>query len=562
MQIEDFGGRLPRRSKRLLPTNYAQEATNTKLLSGELRGLRALSVAHQFSPATAPKAAWRVLSSADPQTEAWFSSQDPKATLLKSPLINDAFDRWYLFEEDQPVQVLTFTDIDNGTGPWDLNFTYPTIAPGVVPVGTTAPETRVYVYTYVTEWGEESAPSAPVSVEVDEGGTVTVSGFYLPLPVIEGRNFDAVRIYRTVTGESSTSFFYVGEVAWLIDTFLDDFSSAVVTLNETLPSVQNAPAPDGLYGARVHPSGALVAFKDRDIYFSIPYMPNAWPGEWNISVADEIVGLEVFEQNVAVMTVGRPLLLYGSHPAAIGTLKFSFAEPCIAYGSIVGAPEGAYYASHQGLVLMTAVGPTNITRAMISQEEWQNDYATSTLSATRYGTQYISIEANNVGFIIDTSETRIALTDFIGSNSVTAVSSDVYTGDVYLIGGDNVYLWDDRTAPEVDYYWKSKQVMLAKPVNHGAVMLHLEPNATEYIPATPVAAPPFPSEYATIDKKTEALVEIWCNDTRVFVGACGDREQVRIPSGKKGDAWELRITGQVRVYSVTVTEVGRGQARA
>tara|TARA_R110000772_G_scaffold235182_2_gene346781 strand:- start:4997 stop:6520 length:1524 start_codon:yes stop_codon:yes gene_type:complete len=506
-----------------------------------------------------------VLSSTASPTEAWFSSQDPKATLLKSPLTNDAFDRWYLFEEGQPVQVMTFTDIDNGTGPWDLNFTQPTTAPSCVPTVITPAdvETRVYVYTYVTSWGEESAPSLPTTVDVDEAGSVVVSGFYVPAPTIAGRTFDKVRIYRTVTGNASTAFFFLGEVTSPVDTFNDNISSSITTLNETLGSVDNVPSEDGLYGARVHPSGALVAFTGRDIYFSVPYLPHAWPGEYNISLADEIVGIEVFEQNIAVMTKGSPVLLYGAHPAAIGILRFSFPEPCIAYGSIVGAPEGAYYASHQGLVLFTAVGPTNITRQMISQEEWQNDYATDTMSSARWGTQYVSLETNNQGFIIDPQEARIALTDIKGSNNIVAVSSDIYTGDVYVVGGDDVFLWDDRTAPEVDYIWKSKQVVLPTPVNHGAVMVHLEPNATEYFPTTPVTTPPFPSEYLSLsmDKKTEVLVEIWCNDARIFVGKCGDREQVRVPSGKKGDAWEVRITGQVRVYSINITEVGRGLAR-
>ena len=559
--VYDFGGRLPKRSKRLLPENYSQEANNVKLLSGELRGLHALSLVHEFPDATLPKSVWRVENTGEPKEDAWFSSQDPKAALVKSPLINDAFDRWFLFEDGQPAQVLTFTDIKNDTGPYALNFTHPTTPPTLVPTIFDAGaqlQTRVYVYTYVTEWGEESTPSAPQTVEVDEGGTVAISDFYVPAPTIEGRAFETLRIYRTVTGEESTSFFFLADLTWLDDLYVDSISSAIVALNETLTAANNEPAPDGLFGARIHPSGSTVAVKGRDIYFSKPYLPHAWPEEYRLSVADEIVGIEVFEQNTAIMTAGRPNLAYGATPENQGLLKFSFPEPCIAHGSIVGSPEGAYYASHQGLVLMTSIGPTNISRDIIGKEEWGNDYATPEMSCARYGTQYVGLESPTEGFIIDNSDTRIALTDIlaVGTQSFVSMTEDLYTGDVYLVAGDDVFLWDDPDAPEVDYMWKSKQQVIPKPVNQGMVQVHLEERTIEYVPPGGTLPGAYPAEYANIDKLNEVLVEVWVNDVRKFVGPCKNREQVRLPSGFKGDSWEFRITGQCRVYSIKLSETG------
>lgn len=494
---------------------------------------------------------------------------------MKCPLIDDAYDRWYLFEPGQSVKVVTVDMLAAGEDPVPLALPQPLTAPTLVPTVSDPNDVRdvVYVYTWVSGWGEETAPSPPATVSVDDAGSVQVT-VQAPTPQLTptSREWASIRIYRSITVGDTGGLFYVDELIPPDTVYDDTLPDAEVSLNEQLQSQNYNPPPDGLYGARIHPSGALVAFKGRDVYFSEPYRPHAWPDIYQVAVADEIVGLEVFEQNVGVFTKGRPVMLYGSTPSQIGILKFSFPEPCVSYGSILGAPEGAYYASHQGLVLFTTVGPRNVTREAISKEEWEATYIATPddMSAARYGTQYICVERPATGFIIDTLEPRIAFTDyqFGGSLNIVSFSEDYYTGDIYLVADDNVYLWDDSETEEVDYVWKSKQEILPMPRNFGAVMVHLEERQNEYIPTNPLPRPPYPNEYVTedpafigLDKTKEVLVEVYVNDQRILVASAGDREQVRIPSGIKGDAWEVRVTGQCRIYSVALTETGRGQAR-
>lgn len=562
--LTDFGGKLPRRSKRLLPDNFGQEAVNTKLLSGEIRGLRAPLPLHTFAPGTNPQRAWRVRPTGDLVTQYWISSQYKEAELVKCPLINDAFDRWYLFEPGEPPKVNTVARIAVGD-PWaGLAIAQPTTAPTLVATpGAGTARDVVYVYTYVTAWGEESRPSPPAVVSVDNGGSVTVSNFYTPSPATPvARAWDKVRVYRTVSFVGQAALFFVGEVSWGVTSYVDTARDAIISLNETLQASSFDPPISGLTGARVHPSGAMVAFKGREVYFSEPYRPHAWPEDYRVTVEDEIVGIEVWEQNVGVFTRGRPYLIYGQTPSQIGLLRYPMAEPCVAYGSIVGAPEGAYYATDQGLVLFSAVGPKNLTRELISEEEWARDYLDDEIFAARYGTQYVAVKSAGSGFIIDGLETRIALTDLIFELPFVAFDEDYYSGRTYAIAGDVVYEFDPPAGEEVDWVWKSKQFLLAKPANMGAIMVHIEPRDNEYVPTASLPDPPFSVEYAAIDKRTQVLVEVFQNDVRVFVGPASDREQVRLPSGKMGDAYEIRITGQCRLYSVALTETGKGHARA
>tara|TARA_R110000868_G_scaffold2031_4_gene15901 strand:+ start:5648 stop:8035 length:2388 start_codon:yes stop_codon:yes gene_type:complete len=81
--------------------------------------------------------------------------------------------------------------------------------------GTTA--ARSYVYTWVTPWGEESIPSeATPLIYLKEGQVVTVGN--LPTAPPAGNNFiSGIRLYRTVTGTSGTSYFRLRTI-WFANT--------------------------------------------------------------------------------------------------------------------------------------------------------------------------------------------------------------------------------------------------------------------------------------------------------------------------------------------------------
>lgn len=70
-------------------------------------------------------------------------------------------------------------------------------------------QSRKYVYTWITPWGEESIPSEPSdAVYVREGQTVTVSG--LPTAKPSGNNFiRGFRLYRTVVSASQGTQYFL-----------------------------------------------------------------------------------------------------------------------------------------------------------------------------------------------------------------------------------------------------------------------------------------------------------------------------------------------------------------
>jgi len=559
--IEDFGGRKPRRAARLLPPNFSQVAENCKLLYGDLRGYQDFRLVHEFPTSTLPRRVWHLKNTAQTE-EAWYGSTDPKAALLKSPIVNDTHERYYLFQEGQPPKVLTFNDIVLGNPASELAFGQPLNAPTLTPTGGVSANlvTRVYGYTYVTSWGEESrlSPVTSINCKIDVT-SITVNITIGTPPVIEGRTFQYVRIYRTVTSESGGQLYFVEDVAYNPAgvSYIDSNSDLAVAINSPLVSSKNDPVPDGVWGARTMGNGAMVAFKGRDLYFSVPYLPHAWPEDWRLTVADVIVGIEVQGQNVMILTNGFPVLVYGSYPDAMAMLRFDFPEPCIAYGSIVAAPEGVYFGSFNGLCLFKPNGVENLTREMIARNDWRNQYLDNETRAERLGTQYLASTSDTDGYVIDGLEERCALTDLTGWLTVGDISADVFTSDILAISFDAVYVWDDPEALEVDYRWKSKKYVLTKPASMGAMMIHLEPRTTDvWVPST-ILNPgyDFPLE---MDKASQMLVKVWRDGVLIFDRPVNDREQCRLDSETVGTTWEVEVQGQCRIQRIAIAETGSG----
>lgn len=103
--------------------------------------------------------------------------------------------------------------------------------------GLTQP--RNYVYTYLTDWDEESVPSEPSStIFIKEGQTINVTA--LPSLWTHGVGYQEkglrLRVYRTVAGVSGSDYFRVAELD-VAESTTADFSrpagSAVVTVTKT-----------------------------------------------------------------------------------------------------------------------------------------------------------------------------------------------------------------------------------------------------------------------------------------------------------------------------------------
>ena len=539
IKITNFGGLIPKVGAKLLPDNFATECVDVKLFSGELRGwplLDQASPVKDFNDGVDYKYVSKL--KANDGSVTFFGSANELASIVPDPAIDESFDRYYLFEPGIPPAVATFTQIDLGQTPDKLALPLPTVAPTLVPTsgapdGATPAEDRVYLFTWQTTWGEETEPSPTATVTVATDDSVDLTNIEQP-PAIPGRTWDKINIYRSAAGSISTTFFFVASIVPPVAVYTDTLQTAFVVYNAVLTAFDNEAPPDGLQGARVHPSGALAAFLGRKVWFSRPFLPHAWPATTAITVDDDIVGIEIYGQSIAVMTETFIYLIYGQKPGQFGLRKFPFASPGLSYRSIVPTEGGVFFCSVRGLMFVDDSGPKNVTAKVVDFNEWEVDFFNGDVVAVMYGQIYMAWDRVSGGFMVDMREERSFITNWESTTGVTSISNDWYTGDILVTIGDKVFLWDDPDAgtDPRSYTWKSKTFDLNKPVCFAAMYIEGNIGGTAQI-----------QFFADTILRFDELVDF--NQMR------------RLPSGFKARDWVVKIVSNDTLQNIAWAETGR-----
>lgn len=228
-------------------------------------------------------------------------------------------------------------------------------------------EQRAYVVTHVTNIGEESAPS-PASdiISVAVGEPVTINSF----PAVpSGYDITHRRIYRTNTGDDGTEFQFVTEQAVASTSYSDTLDPS--ELGEVIPSEAWLVPPTDLRGIVALPNGAMAGFSGKNLCFSEPGYPHAWPAEYRYPVDFDVVGIQVFGSSVFVGTTGNPYIFVGSHPRQMGGRRIPMAEPCLGRTSPTSIGDGVAYVSPNGVIVVSESRVENITKDKIPQEIWR-----------------------------------------------------------------------------------------------------------------------------------------------------------------------------------------------
>lgn len=229
-------------------------------------------------------------------------------------------------------------------------------------------ESRSYVSTFVTDWGEEgmpSDPSTPADVRYDSAVNVTVDR---TVPAWAATTVNRIRLYRTATG-SSTNFFFVKEVAiGQAGAIVDDVKPA--GLGELMPSTTWAPAPNGLRGLVAMPNGFLAGFIGNTVYFSESYQPHAWPDEYRKTTQDDIVGIAVYGQTLVVATKGRPYLASGTDPLSVSLQQLDIDAPCLNKGGLCSTGTAVMYPTPDGLAYVSGGAAQIVTQQHVTKKQW------------------------------------------------------------------------------------------------------------------------------------------------------------------------------------------------
>lgn len=312
------------------------------------------------------------------------------------------------------------------------------LIPTVVNQGSdsNATEIRAYVYTYVTDKGEESQPSEPVTIKVQGGATVAISGF----GALPNGNFTIAskRIYKAFSSATTSNFFFIGEISATADTFTD----LDVQQGEPLPTYDwGVPPANGKFLTPMW-AGMMALISDNTVRISEPFVPYAWPMTYEHVFADATpVALGVFEQTLIVLTNNKPIALAGSSPDGLDARVLDIHQSCVSPQSVVSMGSGVVWASPDGLCFVGAGGSKLLTEQCMTRDDWQA-INPQTIIASQYQGRYVAsyeVGGQRRGFVFDVANPDgIYFTDF----GFTACHYDTVSDALYVLRGSNVCKWD------------------------------------------------------------------------------------------------------------------------
>lgn len=378
----------------------------------------------------------------------------------------------------------------------------------------------LYTYTFVNDWGWESAP-APASALLTKPADATVTLSSFSAAPAGNYQITAIRIYKAVTGAASgTEFFFLREIAYGTTSTSDDGRD----IGEALPSADWLPPPNDLSYLTSLWNGMLAGLSGNSVRFCEPYVPYAWPIAYDVVPPDsKPVALGVFGQSLLVLTTGRPLLAAGSGPDAMDQQPVEFSQACAAPRSVVSMGVGVAWASEDGLCWFGQGGARLLTSGLLTREDWQAMQPTSVIGCMYEGLYFGSYHdgSGRKGFFIDpTDPSGIYFLD----TGYSALHFDSIQDQLYVLDGVQVKRWDGGTAMTVTA--KSKLFRAPKPINFACAE---------------VVADSYPVTF-----------KIYAGGAVKLTHSVSDRNPFRLPSGFMDKDWQIEIVTQRPVQSVAI----------
>lgn len=569
LRLIGFSGEVPRIQPRMLPDTGAQRAVNVRLQDGSLKPLRYSRLVRRFS-----NAASGTLKSIFQHKGEWLAwTKDVNAA--QGPV---AQDRLYYTGDGRPKM-----RVDGAV--YDLAVKPPASALVGAAIGTATSSditTRVYAYTHVTAFGEESEPS-PLSKEIEwrPGQQVSLSGF---LPAPTKRNIVTQRIYRSTTSATgSTTLNLIEERPVSTDVYVDTHD--VTDFAEVLPSMDwNAP-PDDLQGLISLPNGMMAGFVGKDLYLSEPWYPHAWPEKYVLTMDFEIVALGAFGTSIAVLTTGNPYVVGGVAPEQMAQEKLELNLPCVNARGVVDLGYSVAYPSNTGLVAISPNGAQVVSGQLITPESWKKMNPTTFIAGQkdgRYFASYEYLDDDSIGrkgsFLFDMS----GATPFIirTSEYADAVYFDIQTSILYLLKDTEVVEFDATGQQRMEMVWRSKQFIMA-PLQESYACIYIQTIKlkTESDMVAEAAArtaaiarnhaklahplggavggaafnvyPVNGDSLEVIPQDERIAVSIYC-DGRLVSTTTGMNSIKRLPAGYRGQIIELEVVGTAEISEVRI----------
>lgn len=392
-----------------------------------------------------------------------------------------------------------------------------------------------YCYTLVQSLGggifqQESAPSpASAVVDVMDGDGVLVSGFKIPTD--GGLNITHIRIYRTVSGLSSSEFHFLEELPVPAASHLDTASDLDVASKEILATTTWDCIPDDAQGLIHADNGLYVCFRGNELLISEPFYAYVFPTGYRLSTEDPIVALGHVDGTIVVLTTGRPYLVAGAEPSSMQITHLPIEHSCVSARSVGSVPGGVMYASPDGLMLFSANEQTLVTGQSFTREQWQALGPDKLLGAV-HDSRYVGFfEGTNQGFLFSLGAKDIIRMELPDGWVVRDVYHHSNDDCIYLSvdtpEGSAVYQLE--AGDPMPYIWRSKPFFVSALTGMSALRLEGEQSATNAVMAR---------VFGPDEKRARATLRL------------ADTRAKRLPTARAEKMWSVELQGKATVYEV------------
>lgn len=520
--IKAFDGLKPVMSPLLLGAADATVATDVELSSGSVRPMRGTTVLKPLTKSL-PKTIFRYGNSSN-EAEHWLEFT-AETDVMRSVAVEDPYARVYWTDGIKPKYAPSSLILSGSSYPgasYDLGIPAPASAPtvaGSAPTVASLGETRAYLITYVTAYGEEGPPSVASSLAtVDPSLPV----FLTAIPGAPSGNYNITlkRIYRSSAIGSAAQWQYVSEIPVGQTTLTDEVKQDA--LGEILLTEGWTGPPAALRGLKMMASGVAVGFSGNTIYASEAGLPYAWPHKFPVD--SQVVGIGVFRQNVVALTNDYPFLLTITDPAAVVPERIELPQACVSKASIVDTGDGVLYASPDGIVSIGSGGAVVLTLGHMSHDQWRA-YNPASMKAFWHEGAYHAFFTRQSGerglLIWDASGTggKLRESTLSAAAEVTAGFTDTRTDTLYLAQSGSIVRFNRGAA--LTGVWRSKTFRLAYPANMAA---------------------------ACVDADAYPLtLRIYADGALFHTRVVTSREPFRLPGGPRSLDWELEVEAQSEV---------------
>ena len=426
------------------------------------------------------------------------------------------------------------------------------ITPGTV-TDENGPESRVYTYTWVNQFGYESPP-APPTPALPGAFDATYEVLMGPPPP----EVVCVRLYRMTNAQDNdygqeqvaTSFQLVRELD-PTTVFLDSVLQRDMELGELL-TADNCGPPE-MDCVLETEAGYLVGWRGREVYFSERGEPHNWPMSYRLTLQHPVVGGAVLQNAVFLGTTGTPFRIDVAPPQGeVDTMQFNVHRykdraPLRYPKAITCTDTGVAMSSIGGVWHLDGTPKARLaTRSRVAERDWDARFDPRVL-VWHQGRLY-GAGGPIGGFVLgwQGGADQLDIGDLVTIDWAPDTVHSGHDGVLYYTSGGATYAWGQGPDP-MTYTWRSAVTRTPGEMHWAAVKVQ--------------------GAFEVGQDVTVTIANLECGE--YDVETVDESTIYRVPCHPKGVHWTIELEGTACVCEVhlatskqELTEQGASPGRA